>query len=133
MSERPPRSEHYKRTREEFDELEIEDKAVFLLEATVATFARGVETFGRALADQIDRAFTAARNPRSPGTEEEAPPPETGAGPAEPGSPAGASPKSGSAESGSPAGASPKSGSAASPKTQPGRTPDVGQDEESLL
>jgi hypothetical protein len=51
------RSAHYKRTREAFDGLKIEDKAIFLVEAAVATVARGVEQAGRVLAHELDAIF----------------------------------------------------------------------------
>jgi hypothetical protein len=58
MSERnEARKEQYKRARTDFEDLEIEDKAVFLLEATVTTIARGIEQFGRVVSDQINDAF----------------------------------------------------------------------------
>lgn len=54
------RKEQYKRIRMEFEDLQIEDKALFLLEATVATVARGIEQAGKGLADEIDKAFRSA-------------------------------------------------------------------------
>lgn len=51
------RSTHYKRTREAFDDLKIEDKAIFLVEAAIATVARGVEQAGRVLARELDALF----------------------------------------------------------------------------
>lgn len=56
--------EKYKRVRSEFDDLEIEDKALFLLEATVGTVARGVEQFGKGFAEEIDKAFRQAKRER---------------------------------------------------------------------
>ena len=49
--------EQYEKARREFEELRIEDKAVFLVEAAAATLARGVERFGSAVVDEMDRAF----------------------------------------------------------------------------
>ncbi len=49
--------EQYERARSEFDRLRGEDKAVFLLEATVASVARGVETLGRQVAEALENAF----------------------------------------------------------------------------
>lgn len=65
------RREQYARARTEFDHLSVEDKALFLIEATAATLARGVEEAGRALADEIDRWFHRAEDPDE-ATEEEA-------------------------------------------------------------
>ena len=53
-------SREYRRAREVFDELDIEDRAVFLLEATVTTFARGIEQAGRAVARELDNLFSRA-------------------------------------------------------------------------
>lgn len=50
-------SEQYRRTRSEFESLEMEDRAVFLLEATVATVARGLDELGRLVARQLDELF----------------------------------------------------------------------------
>lgn len=51
------RSTDYKRTREAFDDLKIEDKALFLVEAAVSTVARAVEHAGRVLAHELDAVF----------------------------------------------------------------------------
>lgn len=67
------RGERYERARSEFDHLRIEDKAIFLLEATVSTMARALEDAGHALADEIDSWFRPHR-PRHEQTEPEAPP-----------------------------------------------------------
>lgn len=50
------RKEQYKRVRTDFEDLEIEDKALFLLEATVSTVGRGIERIGRGFAEEFDRA-----------------------------------------------------------------------------
>ncbi len=52
------RKERYKRVRTEFDDLDTEDKVLFLMEATVSTLARGVDEFGRAVSDEINKAFS---------------------------------------------------------------------------
>lgn len=52
-----PHSEQYERARGAFDQLGIEDRAVFLIEAVVTTMADGVEKAGRALADELDWLF----------------------------------------------------------------------------
>ena len=52
------RKEHYKRVRTEFDDLDTEDKVLFLMEATVSTIARGVDEFGRAVSDELNKAFS---------------------------------------------------------------------------
>lgn len=53
--ERDPRYQH---VRDAFDELKIEDKAVFLLEAGVTTLVRGIEQFTRFVASEVDKAFS---------------------------------------------------------------------------
>lgn len=49
------RKEQYKRVRTDFEDLTIEDKALFLLEATVSTVARGIEQIGREFAEEVDK------------------------------------------------------------------------------
>lgn len=49
--------ESYRQARTAFDALNIEDKAVFLVEAVASTLARGLQSAGQTLADEIDRAF----------------------------------------------------------------------------
>ncbi len=53
-------SEQYQEARKHFDELRIEDKAVFLLESTVTTLARGLETLGRSIGETLERTFDEA-------------------------------------------------------------------------
>lgn len=71
--------EHYYRTREAFDDLETTDKAVFLIEATVATIAKGLEEAGQTLAAELDHLFR-----MKPGTAHEETPRKDAPGPAEP-------------------------------------------------
>lgn len=52
------RKERYSRVRTEFDDLNTEDKVLFLMEATVSTIARGVDEFGRAVSDELNKAFS---------------------------------------------------------------------------
>lgn len=49
--------EAYERTRRDFDEMRLEDKAIFLVEATASTLARGIEEASRAVADELDDLF----------------------------------------------------------------------------
>jgi hypothetical protein len=60
MTEQAKHSERFHEARRQFDELKLEDKAVFLLEATVTTLARGLEHAGKALGDAMERAFDEA-------------------------------------------------------------------------
>jgi len=45
--------EQYERFRRDFDHLSFENQATFLVEAGLKTMARGIETAGRALADEL--------------------------------------------------------------------------------
>lgn len=49
--------ERYRDLRESFDELQIQDKALFLVEAAVSTLARGIEQAGETLADEMGDLF----------------------------------------------------------------------------
>ncbi|HEX7070025.1 MAG TPA: hypothetical protein VF190_04440 [Rhodothermales bacterium] len=60
--------EQFDKARREFDQLRAEDKAIFLLEATVSTIARGVEQFGQVVVDEIDRAFRKKREAEAEST-----------------------------------------------------------------
>lgn len=51
----------YERTRNHFDELDAENQARFLIEATASSLARGVEHVGTALAEEIEDAVHRAR------------------------------------------------------------------------
>lgn len=74
MTEQAGHSERYHETRRQFDELRLEDKAVFLLEATVSTLGRGLEQAGRVLGDALENAFNEAE--RAAGKETGADDPE---------------------------------------------------------
>jgi hypothetical protein len=58
------RKEQYKRVRTDFEDLEIEDKALFLLEATVSTVARGIEQIGRGFAEEFEKACRTSNQPK---------------------------------------------------------------------
>lgn len=71
------RKERYRRVRTEFDDLDTEDKVLFLMEATVSTLARGVDEFGRAVSDELNKAFSRrAEKKERAGRESEASAPE---------------------------------------------------------
>lgn len=72
------RSESFRRAREAFDEMEPEDQAAFLAEATASAVARGAEVFGRTLADEIEQFFEGGTRRRGQKKE------PAGPGPAEP-------------------------------------------------
>lgn len=66
MSDREQeRKENYQRVRSDFDELNSEEKVVFLLEATVTTLARGIDAFGRAVSDELNDAFSKRSDKKS--------------------------------------------------------------------
>lgn len=74
-------NEQYQEARRKFDDLRIEDKAVFLLESTVTTFARGLEEMGRAVAESLEKSFDEAerrREERDERRRQTSTPPESG-------------------------------------------------------
>lgn len=48
---------HYKKARESFDHLEIEERAKFLLEATFSTISAGIERVSSAVSSEFDSVF----------------------------------------------------------------------------
>jgi len=66
----------YDRVRRDFEELEIEKQARFLIEASASTLARGLEEVGSLLADGLEDVLRRERGSRTR--------PESGPGPAEP-------------------------------------------------
>lgn len=44
----------YDQTRRDFEELEVEEQARFLIEASASTLAKGLERVGRMLADELE-------------------------------------------------------------------------------
>lgn len=51
----------YEEARRNFDDLDVEDRARFLVEATASTMARGLLRAGEALADGLEEAIRQAR------------------------------------------------------------------------
>lgn len=68
----------YRRTRDAFDRMNVDEQASFLIEATASVLARGVEHVGRTVASGLDDLFCEAQSSSS------ASPRERGPGPAEP-------------------------------------------------
>jgi hypothetical protein len=75
--------DEYRRTRETFKKMNVEEQATFLVEATASVLARGMEEVGRVVADGLsdlfrpkDRQRRRAAHPHGPGPH--------GPGPAEP-------------------------------------------------
>jgi hypothetical protein len=52
----------YRRTRDAFNEMNVEEQASFLVEATASMLARGVEEAGRAVAEGLDDLFRSKTN-----------------------------------------------------------------------
>lgn len=73
----------YDEARRAFENMEIEDRTIFLVEAAATTVARGVQEVGRIVADELGRTFGGGR-PHPPHE------------PAEPGRPGAAEPSTGS-------------------------------------
>ena len=55
------RSKKYNRVREKFEELPLEEKATFLVEAVFTTLTRGVEQAGKAFSEELNSLFDQAR------------------------------------------------------------------------
>jgi hypothetical protein len=68
----------YDEARRTFDELNVEEQASFLVEATASTLARGVLQVGETLAEGLEDVLRQARKRSSPGSTGKRP------GPAEP-------------------------------------------------
>jgi hypothetical protein len=65
MAEQTSRKREYREAQSAFDRLRVEEKAVFLIEATLSTVARGIEEVGHVLADELDTLFDEARTSRA--------------------------------------------------------------------
>ena len=48
---------HYDKAKKSFDHLEIEQRAKFLVEATVATLVEGIDKFSSILTSELDHVF----------------------------------------------------------------------------
>lgn len=68
------RKEQYRHVRDAFDTLNIEDKALFLVEAAASTVARGLEEAGRKLGDELNRVFEEAEQRAAQAEHEDAEP-----------------------------------------------------------
>jgi len=65
-----PSRDRYDRLRRHFQELETDERARFLLEASVSTLAQGLEQAGQALADSLEQVVR--QEHRASGSSEEA-------------------------------------------------------------
>lgn len=66
-------SDAYRTTRAAFDELKVEEKAVFVVESVLTTFAQTIESIFRTVAHEIDRAvdqMDCTPEAEAPGVEE---------------------------------------------------------------
>lgn len=68
----------YREARRRFDDLDVEQRARFLLEASVSTIAHGLEWAGQQLADSLDETVHQSKGGRSEAADEADP------GPAQP-------------------------------------------------
>ena len=87
----PTRDPRYDQARRQFDELDIEEQASFLVEATASTLARGVLQVGAVLAGEIEAFLRGARPAADPRGD--------GPGPAEPETSQRRTPRSGASAS----------------------------------
>jgi hypothetical protein len=70
--------DEYRRTRDTFNKMNVEQQATFLVEATASMVARGVEEAGRAVADGLSDIFGAQKQTKRRSEQKHGP------GPAEP-------------------------------------------------
>ncbi len=49
--------EQYRQARDEFDSLNIEEKAIFLVESTFSMLAHGIEAVGTVFSEQINKVY----------------------------------------------------------------------------
>ena len=73
-----PTDESYDRMRRDFEDLEVEKRARFLIEASASTLAKGLEEVGRVLADGLEDVMGKAERQPASGSD------PSGPGPAEP-------------------------------------------------
>lgn len=85
--------DRYNEARSRFEELDVDERASFLVEATASTLARGLEEAGRALAGSLQNLARQARtsSPRSQKS-------SSGPGPAEPETAQRQTPRNGASE-----------------------------------
>ena len=65
-------NEQYRKAREEFNDLKIEEKAIFLVESAFSMLAHGIEAVGNVFSEQIDKVYESEEE-----AEEKAPPKKT--------------------------------------------------------
>jgi len=66
-------SDQYKNARHAFDDLAWDQKALFIIEATFTTLARGLEEAGRSLGRMIDDTFTPPTEEKASSSEKKPP------------------------------------------------------------
>jgi hypothetical protein len=94
MADRSNDGTRYDEARRNFDDLDVEDRARFLIEATASTLAHGLLRAGEALADGLEDVIRQARTQAAPSTG------KRGAGAAEPETAQRQAPRNGSSSSG---------------------------------
>lgn len=62
MTDEKESETHYDEARRNFDDLNVEERARFLVEATASTLAHGVQQAGEALADGLEEAIRQTRH-----------------------------------------------------------------------
>ncbi len=72
MSEQEERSKEYKRVRDTFDKLSLDEKASFLVEAVFSTVSRGIERASETVSEELNTLFEQAQR----GAEGHGPKPE---------------------------------------------------------
>jgi hypothetical protein len=50
-------NEQYRRARDEFDALKIEEKAIFMVEAAFSMLAQGIESIGNLFSEQVNKVY----------------------------------------------------------------------------
>jgi hypothetical protein len=62
-SERRRRRSRYERTKQDFSEMNTEEQASFLIEATASVLAQGLEEAGRRVAEELEALFRRSGRP----------------------------------------------------------------------
>lgn len=68
----PRQDKQYNKTREDFDRMNLEDRAAFLIEATFSTAAEAIDRAGQELADFVEDLDREPRNQKTSESDSEA-------------------------------------------------------------
>ena len=66
MAEQTKDQTQYRKAREEFDGLAIEEKAIFLVESAFSMLARGIEAIGDVFSEQVNKVYEAEEKEEAP-------------------------------------------------------------------